>query len=153
MKKLLKKEEGFTLIELMIVVAIIGILAAVAIPAYMTYIQKSRLTALVFPGMHAIETNMGLVYATSGTTDFNWVANNIMDFTTLMEDADTQHFSPARYLGGTSGGLFITVQRGPDGKLSKLEGDTFYAIPDYADGKIGGWRLDGPLARELGLSN
>ncbi|MNF49727.1 Fimbrial protein precursor [compost metagenome] len=43
----MKKQSGFTLIELMIVVAIVAILAAIALPAYQTYTKKAKFSEVV----------------------------------------------------------------------------------------------------------
>ena len=144
MKKLLKKEEGFTLIELMIVVAIIGILAAVAIPAYMTYIQKSRVTALVFPGMHAIENSIGLYYATNGALPGN------TEKTAMMEDADTKYFSVD--LSGNALSISI-VNNTSDNKFTALDAYKLVLTPSTLGGKITRWDLSGNLATKLGLEN
>ena len=61
-----RSQKGFTLIELMIVVAIIGVLAGLALPAYSNYTKKAKFAEVVTAGS-AVKSSMDLCFQMEGT--------------------------------------------------------------------------------------
>jgi type IV pilus assembly protein PilA len=142
----MRESKGFTLVELMIVVAIIGILAAVAVPYYQKYIQKSRLTSMVFPGVHAIETNMATFYSLNNSFPSS------ATFLLLCSDANTQYFVPSYVAAST---FQIIISGGNTSPLHALAGATNGTLIAHAvtyGNKITSWKMSGSLATNLGLS-
>ncbi len=77
----MRKREGFTLIELMIVVAIIGVLAAIAIPAYNDYVKRARMSEVVY-AFDAIAQGASEYHAVIGFfPDESYGASNLATFT------------------------------------------------------------------------
>jgi type IV pilus assembly protein PilA len=160
----MKKQSGFTLIELMIVVAIIAILAAIAIPAYQTYVKESKVSKVntaYEEAIHAAKAEMAKLTAqrarfrgvpVAGTYDWDiavatgalsWVSEVFNPDDNTAPDGGGNQFQAA--VDGANGVLAVAVAAGANGDIYS---DPVVTIsrPDYDPDGDGNPDLDAEVA-------
>jgi type IV pilus assembly protein PilA len=124
MKMVQGVQRGFTLIELMIVVAIIGILAAVALPAYQQYTKKAKFSEVI------LATSSAKVAVELCAQDQNALTNCTAGSNGVPADITAAQGNLASL--ATSGGTITATAISSNG----LSGETYIMTPTLANGKV-----------------